>query len=66
LSANKVKRHIKPGKISKEGGIISIEKPIDASNVMFFDSKSGKAVKTGVKIIDGKKYRLNNETGDVL
>jgi large subunit ribosomal protein L24 len=64
--ANKVQRHIKPGKVSKEGGIISIEKPIDASNVMYFDSKSGKPIKTGAKIIDGKKYRLNKETGDTL
>lgn len=63
---NKVKRHIKPGKVSKEGGIIAIEKPVDVSNVMYFDTKSGQAVRTGTKVIDGKKYRLNRKTGDVL
>ena len=33
---NRVKRHVKPGAVSKEGGIITVEKPIDISNVMSF------------------------------
>jgi large subunit ribosomal protein L24 len=63
---NKVKRHVKPGKVSKEGGIITMEKPIDASNVMYLDEKTGKPVRLGSRIIDGKDYRINKRTGDVL
>lgn len=30
---NLVKKHVKPGVVSKEGGIVSIEKPVHVSNV---------------------------------
>ncbi|KKS17471.1 MAG: 50S ribosomal protein L24, large subunit ribosomal protein L24 [candidate division WWE3 bacterium GW2011_GWC1_41_7] len=63
---NRVKRHVKPGAVSKEGGIITVEKPIDISNVMYFDDKLGKAVRIGYTLVDGKKYRINKRTGDVL
>ncbi len=63
---NKVKKHVKPGSVSKEGGVITLEKPIHVSNVMYFDGKLNKAVRLGTKLIDGKKYRVNKKTGDVL
>lgn len=63
---NKVKKHVKPGKVSKEGGIISIERPVDVSNVAYIDPKTGSPVKIGYKIIDGKKYRVSKKTGEVL
>ncbi|MFC1621939.1 50S ribosomal protein L24 [Patescibacteria group bacterium] len=63
---NLVKKHVKPGAVSKEGGIITKELPINVSNVMYFDSKSNKPVKLGSKIIDGKKYRVNKKSGEVL
>lgn len=63
---NVVKKHVKPGVISKEGGIISIEKPIDVSNVMYYDDSSKKAVKVGYKLVDGKKYRVSKKTGEIL
>jgi large subunit ribosomal protein L24 len=63
---NVVKKHVKPGAVSKEGGIISIEKPIDVSNVMYYDEASKKTTRVGYKIIDGKKYRVSKKTGEVL
>jgi large subunit ribosomal protein L24 len=63
---NRVKKHVKPGAVSKEGGIITIEKPVDVSNVLYFDDKSGEVTKLGYRVIDGKKYRVNKKTGDVL
>jgi large subunit ribosomal protein L24 len=63
---NKVKRHVKPGAVSKEGGIISIEKPISVSNVMIVDPKDSKPTKVGFKLIDGKKYRVGKNSGEVL
>ena len=32
-----------------------VEGPIDASNVMYYDTKSGKGPRLGYKIVDGKK-----------
>ena len=63
---NIVKKHVKPGAVTKEGGIISIEKPIDVSNVMYYDEDSKEAVKIGYKVIDGKKYRVSKKTGEIL
>ncbi|MFZ5424696.1 MAG: 50S ribosomal protein L24 [Patescibacteria group bacterium] len=63
---NIVKRHVKPGVVSKEGGIISIEKPIDMSNVMVIDPKTDEPTRVGFKVIDGKKYRISKKSGEVL
>lgn len=65
-NVNVVKKHVKPGTVSKEGGIVSIEKPIDVSNVMYYEEKSKKATKIGYKVSDGKKYRISKRTGEIL
>jgi large subunit ribosomal protein L24 len=61
-----VKKHVKPGAVSKAGGIISIEKPIDVSNVMYFDEKINKPVRIGYKLINGKKYRISKKSGEII
>lgn len=63
---NVVKRHVKPGVVSKEGGIVSIEKPIHVSNVMYWDEKAAKTVRIGYKLSDRKKHRINVKTEEVL
>ena len=63
---NIVKKHVKPGTVSKEGGIVSIERPLNISNVMYYDEKNNAPTRIGYKLIDGKKYRVNKRTGDVL
>ena len=63
---NKVKKHVKPGTVSKEGGIVVIEKPIDVSNVMYIDSNSGNPVRVGFKIVEGQKYRINKKSGEII
>ena len=63
---NKVKRHLKPGAVSKEGGIIEVERPINISNVMYLDEKTNRPSKLGFKIVDGKKYRLSKKSGEVI
>jgi large subunit ribosomal protein L24 len=63
---NIVKRHVKPGTVSKEGGIVSIERPINASNVMYFDDKLDKPVRLGKKIVESRKYRVNKVTSEAL
>ena len=39
------------------------EGPIDASNVMFYDTKAKKPSRIGYKIEDGKKIRVAKATG---
>ncbi|NMB69969.1 50S ribosomal protein L24 [candidate division WWE3 bacterium] len=63
---NLVKKHVKPGKVSKEGGIINVEKSIAISNVMLFNDKLDRPVRLGFKLVDAKKYRLIRKNGEVL
>ena len=53
-----VSKHQKARMQGQESGIIKMEAPIDASNVMRVCSKCGKAARTGVKVLeDGSKVR---------
>ena len=63
---NKVTKHLKPSQADPEGGIISKEAPIDASNVAFYDTKAKATVKIGYKVEDGKKVRVNKKTGAAI
>lgn len=63
---NIVKRHVKPGVVNKEGGIVTFEKPLDVSNVMFFDEKENKTSRIGYSVVEGKKYRIVKKTNEVL
>jgi large subunit ribosomal protein L24 len=63
---NMVKKHIKPGSVTKEGGIVSIEKPIFASTVMYYNEKDKKSERVGYKRIDGKKFRISKASEEVL
>ena len=40
-----------------------IEGPIDASNVMYYDTKAKRPSRVGYKIEDGKKIRIAKATG---
>lgn len=40
-----------------------IEGPIDASNVMMYDSKSKKGVRVGYQVEGNEKVRINRKTG---
>lgn len=63
---NSVKRHVKPGVVSKEGGIVTFEKPISASKVMVYCEKCQRPVRVGYKIIKDKKFRVCAKCGEVL
>ncbi len=56
---NMIKRHKKAtGKTP--GGIVEMEAPIHASNVLLYADSLGKGVRTQVKVLDGgKKVRFN-------
>ncbi len=65
---NIVKRSRKPNpQFGIQGGIIEIEKPIDLSNVMYFDEKAGKPSRIGFKIDEkGKKIRFSKKSGEAI
>ena len=66
------KRHTKPNQANPQGGIIEMEAPIEASNVMLIDPKTNESTRIGSKIIiddkTGKKkiVRVSKTTGEML
>jgi large subunit ribosomal protein L24 len=48
-NVNMIKRHTKPNAQYPDGGIINKEAPIDLSNLMYIDPKTGKPAKIGRK-----------------
>ena len=64
---NIVKRHTRPNPANPQGGIIEKEAPINASNVMIADPKTGAPTRVGKKILaDGTKVRYAKKSGEVL
>jgi large subunit ribosomal protein L24 len=62
---NVVTRHMKK-QGATPGQKVTYEKPIDASNVMIVDPKSGKPTRIWYKIENGKKVRIAKKSGAVL
>ncbi len=61
---NMVKKHQKPTQANQQGGIVEVEAPIDASNVMLLDPKTGKPTRVGIKIDEkGNKIRVAKKSG---
>lgn len=60
------KKHVKPSQVNPEGGIVSSEMPIDASNVMVYDAKAKVAGRVGYTEEKGEKVRINKKSGTVI
>jgi large subunit ribosomal protein L24 len=65
---NMAKRHTKPNpNQGVPGGIVEKEMPLDPSNVMLFNSQTGKGDRVGIKILeDGRKVRFFKSTDEVV
>ena len=63
---NTAQRHRKSRSATETGGIISIDMPIDASNVALVSPKDGKPTRVGFKVVDGKKVRVCKRTGEAI
>ena len=64
-----VKKHSKANQQNPKGGIITMESPIDASNVMYMHK--GQPTRIGFKTVDDKngkkkKVRVAKSTGEVI
>ena len=60
------KKHVKPRKQGKEGGIISVECAIHSSKVNVVCPKCGKPARLGYKVEDNKKVRVCKKCGTEL
>ena len=63
---NIVKKH-KKGNGQESGGILEVEAPIHASNVMLIDPKSKKRTRVGYTMTDeNKKIRIAKKSGEKI
>jgi large subunit ribosomal protein L24 len=64
---NFVKRHSKPKRSGVAGGILEREAPIHMSNVLLFDSKSGRGSRVSVRVLpDGSRERVARVSGETI
>ena len=62
---NLIKRHTK-ATAQRAGGILEIEAPLQASNVMPIDPQTGKPTRVRVKVQDGKKVRIAKSGAEIV
>lgn len=64
---NRVYRHLKPSRANPQGGRLSKEMPVDASNVALIDPTTNKPTRVGVKYLeDGTKLLVAKKSGTTL
>lgn len=59
------KKHQKPTQ-DNPGGIIDLPAPIQLSNLMIVDPKSGEATRVGRKEVNGKIVRYSKKSGEII
>ncbi|HLC64442.1 MAG TPA: 50S ribosomal protein L24 [Patescibacteria group bacterium] len=60
-------KHLRPKKQGEKGQRIEYSAPLDASNVMLIDSKTGKVSRVGFKdLASGEKVRISKKSGEVI
>ncbi len=64
---NFVKKATRPKKLDRQGGIVTMEKPISISNVQLFCMKCSKRTRPGIRIMDdGSKARYCKKCGELV
>jgi large subunit ribosomal protein L24 len=64
---NRVFRHMRPSRKHPQGGRIQKEMPVDFSNVLPVDPKSGKPTRVRVRVgADGSKERVSVKSGQTI
>ncbi len=63
---NVVKAHVRARRGGEKGQIIEKNLPIHASNVLLVDPKTGKGTRISKKVIDGKKVRVAQKSGNTV
>ncbi|MBS1764383.1 MAG: 50S ribosomal protein L24 [Bacteroidetes bacterium] len=65
-NVNIVSKHTRPNAKNTQGGIEKKEAPVNVSNLMLIDPKSGKPSRVGRKTEDGKIVRYAKKSGEVI
>lgn len=61
---NRVYRHLKPSRANPQGGRLSKEMPVQASNVMLIDPSTNRPTRVGVRYLDdGSKELYAKKSG---
>ncbi len=63
---NKKKKFVRPSQENPKGGVISLEYPVNISNVLIFCDKCKKGVRIGMEIKDSGKNRVCKKCGKSL
>lgn len=63
---NLVKKHTRPSQANPQGGIVTQEAPIDVSNVMLVDPKTGGPTRVGYQVQNDKKVRVAKKSGAII
>lgn len=63
---NMVKKHMRKSEEMPQGGIIDLPRPLNASNVMLKDPKTGKPTRVGIDTKDNKRVRIAKKSKTVL
>lgn len=64
---NRVYKHIRPNQRNRQGGRLSKEMPVDASNVMLIDPQTNEPTRVGIRYLsDGSKELYAKKSGATL
>ena len=63
---NLVYRHMKPSRANPQGGRLSKEMPLNASNVQLIDPKTKKGTRVGISREGGSRNRVTKASGTKL
>ena len=63
---NVFKKHLRPRQRGEKGQILELSGPIDVSNVMLVDGKSGKPSRVGFKIEGTTKKRIAKKSREFI
>jgi len=64
---NRVYRHLRPSRRHPQGGRIQKEMPVDISNVLPIDPKTGRPTRVGFRVeADGTRHRIASKSGQSL
>jgi len=64
---NIVKRHMRPGRVRTQAGIVDIEASIHISNLALICPRCNKPVRVGYQVLeDGSKSRVCRKCGDLI
>lgn len=59
-------RHMKPTQDNQQGGRVTVNLPIDWSNVLHEDPKTKKPTRISIQRVDGKRIRKAKSSGETI